>query len=131
MILAMMSCEYGNCMGKMVTCSRTSGACVGVGVGLGLCGSRMLLLRDPDCLDPGVSVPPFLIGVVNLKDPFSRSWELWCASTGGGDDMWILRPDSLFRKRGRSLRARAPASLAGSIDLDKMDVSEDTADTKL
>src|SRR4051812_18530463 len=121
MILAMMSCEYGSCMGKMVTCSRTSGACVGVGVGLGLSGSRMLLLRDPECRDPGVSAPPFLIGVVNLNDPFNRSWELWCASTGGGDDICTLRPDSLFLKRGRSLRALAPASLACSIDFDNMD----------
>ena len=91
----------------------------------------MLLLLEPDCLEPGVSAPPFLLGVVNLYEPFKRSCEDWWASIGGGDDICIARTESEFLKRGRSLRARAPASLAGRMGLEEMDDSEGMAETKL
>jgi hypothetical protein len=101
-------------------------------MGLGLCGSLILLLLEPECLEPGVSAPAFLFGVVSLYDAFSRSCEDWCASSGGGDDICIARTESEFRNRGRSLRARAPTSLAGRMTgFEVMDDSEGMAETKL
>jgi hypothetical protein len=43
----------------------------------------------------------------------------------------MARTDSGFRKRGRSLRARAPASLAGRIGFEAMEDSDGIAETKL
>jgi hypothetical protein len=43
----------------------------------------------------------------------------------------MARIDSGFRKRGRSLCARAPASLAGRIGLDEIDDSDGMAEIKL
>jgi hypothetical protein len=92
----------------------------------------MLLLRDPvDCRDMSWSDLPLLLGVASLKDPFNRSCEVWCASVGGGDDICMARTDSVFRKRGRSLRARAPASLAGRMGFEAIDDSDGIPETKL
>jgi hypothetical protein len=88
----------------------------------------MLLLRDPDCLDSGL---PFLLGVAGLYDPFNRSCEVWCDSSGGGDDICMARTDSAFRKRSRSLCARALASLAGWMGFEDIDDSDGMADIKL
>lgn len=45
--------------------------------------------------------------------------------------MCIARAESEFRKRGRSLRARAPASLAGRMGFEDIDDSEGMAEAKL
>jgi hypothetical protein len=90
----------------------------------------MLLLLEPECLEPGVSAPAFLFGVVNLYDAFNRSWDDWCASRGGGD-VCMARTESEFRKRVRSLRARAPASFASRMGFEEMEDSEGIAETKL
>lgn len=91
----------------------------------------MLLLLEPECLEPGVSAPAFRFGVVNLYEAFNRSWEDWCASRGGGEDICMARTESELRKRGRSLRARAPASFAGKMGFEDIEVSEGIAETKL
>ena len=91
----------------------------------------MLPLRDPDFFDTGVSDLPLLLGVMSLYDPFNRSREVSTVGSNGGDDICIARTDSVFRKRGRSFRARAPASLAGKAGLEAIEDSDGIAETKL
>jgi hypothetical protein len=105
-----------------------------VGVGIGLACSRMLLLRDPDFFDTGVSDLPLLLGVMSLYDPLRRSRECSTVGRSGGEDICMARTDSGFRKRGRSLRGVyrvSTVSRAGEPGLEVMEASEGMAETTL
>lgn len=64
----------------------------------------MLPLRDPECLDTGVSDLPVLLGVARPYALFILSRLLSYVDIGRGDDICIARTDSGFRNRGRSFR---------------------------
>jgi hypothetical protein len=90
----------------------------------------MLLRLDADGLETGVSDRVLLLGVA-APYPLVRSREGSKAGSCGGDDICIARTDSGLRKRGRSGRDRAAASLAGKAGLEAMDDSEGMAEMKL
>jgi hypothetical protein len=118
----------------MVTWSKTRGACCGVVVGIGLCCSRILPLREPDFFDTGVSDLPLLLGVINLYEPLRRSRECSTVGSSGGEDICMARTDSGFRKRGRSFRGVyrvSSESIPGETGLEVIDASEGIAETTL
>ena len=73
----------------------------------------MLPLRDPECLDTGVSDLPVLPGVTRPYAFFILSRLLSKVDIGCGEDICIARTDSGLRNRGRSLRGVYRVSMAG------------------